>query len=87
MVLSILEAYTQTSPVGRYKALPGGGLSAFSDYVQNGTLDKNKRLQDRQIRFSSPPVKLFSKQPQSPLELREKEIPWTVSEGDVDRFV
>ena len=34
--------------------------------LQNGTLDKNKRLQDRQIRFSSPPVKLFSKQPLSP---------------------
>ena len=43
--------------------------------VRIGTQDKNKSLQDRQIRFSSPPVKLFSKQPSFPLELKGKEIP------------
>jgi hypothetical protein len=42
-----------------------------------------RSLQDWQIRFSSPPAKLFSKQPSFPLELKGKEIPGTASEGTV----
>ena len=83
MVLSILLAYTQTFLRGWYKALPGRGLSAFSGSVHNGTLDKNVGIEEWQIRFSSPLVKLFIKQPLSPLELRKKEIPRTTFEGTV----
>ena len=54
--------------------------------VRIGTQDKNKSLQDWQIRFSSPLVKLFSKQPSFPLELKGKEIPRTASEGEVARL-
>jgi len=55
--------------------------------VKIGTQDKNRSLQDWQIRFSSPLVKLFCKQPSFPLELKGKEIPRTASEGTVDEVI
>ena len=42
MVLSILLAYTQTSPVGRYKALPGGGFQRFRELRETARWTKKQ---------------------------------------------